>query len=534
MKKGFTLIELLAVIAVLAIVLLIAVPSIINVIKDIKMNALIKDEKMVANATKNYLSANQTLIPTRVGDMIEISLNTLLTNKYITDIKDPYTNTDCNGYVIVTKIDNGYSYNPHMKCGSSNTIGDSSADGLMLHYKFDDFQEPTVNLFNGDGSFDTSTGSHTGVITNSNSIGTNINGGWGCSTHFNDGVCQIEKNGIVTDNEIVWYHNAVTGWRAATGWVANLEANKTYTASVYTKTNRSDNGSHWIYAFYGPVGYQYQMVWDTPPTSKLNEWVRGTKTFTPDIAISGTAYLYGDNDDATPGLKIEYDGYQIEQKPYATPFTKGTRTGTVSDYANNNNTASLGLSTTPRWVEKARGGTGAYEFNGTSTYINAGDKPDYNISNTGTIMLWAKSDTAYPSTNATTSFKGLIAKTSGGGAGQQNYYIDWYGTDTTRMLRAGIGDATAADTLSVSNYDFTNWNHITLTWNGTNVILYSNGTEINRTAQTRNAQINTNNLEIGRAFLGDPYIWDGMIDEVQIYNRALSASEIYQIYNIEK
>lgn len=64
-------------------------------------------------------------------------------------IKDPKTNNECNGYVIVTKVGNIYDYTPHLNCISD--IGSSGDDGLLLHYKFDDFQEPTENLLpNGD------------------------------------------------------------------------------------------------------------------------------------------------------------------------------------------------------------------------------------------------------------------------------------------------------------------------------------------------------------------------------------------------
>lgn len=61
---------------------------------------------------------------------------------------------------------------------------------------------------------------------------------------------------------------------------------------------------------------------------------------------------------------------QIEAKPYATPFVNGTRTGSVSDNSGYDNHADLALATTPQWVEDSRIGSGAYKFDGVDDYIS--------------------------------------------------------------------------------------------------------------------------------------------------------------------
>ena len=148
MKKGFTLIELLAVIAVLAIVLFIAVPAVINIINDAKANACVKNEDMVIVATRNYMSANQNLIPNNIGDTVEVSLSTLLASSYITNIKDPYTSNSCGGYVLVSKESTGIVYTPYLKCDTAyNTL---ASDGLVAHYKLDgDASDTSTNNLDG-------------------------------------------------------------------------------------------------------------------------------------------------------------------------------------------------------------------------------------------------------------------------------------------------------------------------------------------------------------------------------------------------
>ena len=147
-KKGFTLIELLAVIAVLAIILIIAIPSVISIINDVKANACVKNEDMAIVATRNYLSANQNLVPNNIGDTVEVSFATLLSNSYISNIKDPYTGNDCGGYVLVSKDSSGFSYTPYLKCDTAyNTL---AADGLVAHYKLDgDALDATTNNIDG-------------------------------------------------------------------------------------------------------------------------------------------------------------------------------------------------------------------------------------------------------------------------------------------------------------------------------------------------------------------------------------------------
>ena len=89
---------------------------------------------MTVNAKENLQSLNKTQIK--------------ILNNYISKINDPYTNTECNGYVLVAKNDSGYSYEPYLKCGASSTVGNSSTDGLNAYYSFDDHQESTDNLYN--------------------------------------------------------------------------------------------------------------------------------------------------------------------------------------------------------------------------------------------------------------------------------------------------------------------------------------------------------------------------------------------------
>lgn len=173
----------------------------------------------------------------------------------------------------------------------------------------------------------------------------------------------------------------------------------------------------------------------------------------------------------------------------------------------------------------------AYSFNGSTSNINVGDGSLYNLTTTGTIIAWAKSNIAYPSPDASSAWHPIVSKAITGAVSDVSYVLNWRGTNTDRILSFHLSNGTSYIDAHVHNYDFTNWHQVAATWNGSKVTLYSDGVNVNQIDQTVNAQIISQNVEIGKGW-GIHY-WNGSIDNVQIYNRALSPSEIEMIYKLE-
>ncbi len=171
---------------------------------------------------------------------------------------------------------------------------------------------------------------------------------------------------------------------------------------------------------------------------------------------------------------------------------------------------------------------GAMSFDGINNYVNLGNNNILSLGSVGTISIWAKPNRDYPSDSSSYSFRGLLGKVAGGGSGEQSYFIDWYGTNSIRILRFGIGNLAGLTSASVSNFDFNNkWVHILGAWNGTQTMLWVDGILRNTQNSDRSPQVLSNNLNIGTVFSR----WDGQIDDVRIYNRTLSADEISLLYN---
>lgn len=204
--------------------------------------------------------------------------------------------------------------------------------------------------------------------------------------------------------------------------------------------------------------------------------------------------------------------------------------GNALDYSLNNNhgTISGAISAVNRFGTTNR----AMSFDGTNDYINLGDPAVLNLTTAGTIMLWAKSNVEYPSSTTSTNYRGLISKSASGSVTQQSYFIDWHGTNSTRNLRGQIGNSTTVYGPIISNFIFTDWHHIAMAWDNTKVWLYVDSVLVGETPHAIQAQILPRDVEIGRAFNSSHY-WHGLIDDLKIYNRALTGAEITHIYNVE-
>lgn len=69
------------------------------------------------------------------------------------------------------------------------------------------------------------------------------------------------------------------------------------------------------------------------------------------------------------------------------------------------------------------------------------------------------------------------------------------------------------------------WTHLAATCNGATLRLYVNGVQVSSIAKTGNLLTSTNPLQIDSdSFYGQYFA--GTLDEIRVYNRALSASEI--------
>jgi prepilin-type N-terminal cleavage/methylation domain-containing protein len=77
------------------------------------------------------------------------------------------------------------------------------------------------------------------------------------------------------------------------------------------------------------------------------------------------------------------------------------------------------------------------------------------------------------------------------------------------------------------------WRHIAVTYDGATEIMYLNGQSVYAHTWNQTLITGTTTLRIGQ-FTGGGAGFNGLIDDVRLYNRALSAAEIQAIYNAQK
>ena len=86
-------------------------------------------------------------------------------------------------------------------------------------------------------------------------------------------------------------------------------------------------------------------------------------------------------------------------------------------------------------------------------------------------------------------------------------------------------------TVSAAPYEDGKWHLLTGTFDGSTATIYIDGVQKNSTSVTYNTGSSV--LDIGRAVTGSYYL-TGALDDVRVYNRALSSSEVKELYNMGK
>jgi chitodextrinase len=190
-------------------------------------------------------------------------------------------------------------------------------------------------------------------------------------------------------------------------------------------------------------------------------------------------------------------------------FDEGTGT-TVTDRSGNGNTGTLSNTS---WTNAGKYGN-ALVFNGTSSRVTINDAPSLRLTSAMTLEAWVN-----PST-VTSAWRDVIYK-----GGNDNYYLE--GTSSLSGVpgagaTVGSTDATIVGTAALA---VNTWTHLALTYDGTALRLYVNGVQVSSQPITGSILTSATPLQIGSDNVFGQY-FAGMIDEVRVYNVALSQTQI--------
>ena len=212
---------------------------------------------------------------------------------------------------------------------------------------------------------------------------------------------------------------------------------------------------------------------------------------------------------------------------YTTPVSEwhldeGLGTYTLdTSVSGSNNTASIPAGTGATWVTPGKVGNSAVNFDGTNSYLLVMDNPTLAVTSELTIEAWVKSDvnTADGSTRRIVE-KGVYAL---GASNQDLFKI---------MVSTGV-DISVARSLTYSGFTAGLWHYLVGTYDADggayNMKLYQDGILVASSTVLGNIATNTSNLFIGASGTTSNR-FDGTIDEVKIYDKALNQEEIVARY----
>jgi uncharacterized repeat protein (TIGR02543 family) len=194
--------------------------------------------------------------------------------------------------------------------------------------------------------------------------------------------------------------------------------------------------------------------------------------------------------------------------------------GSANDVIGNNNGAlQNGATFAPGKV-----GT-AFSFDGVNDYVLVPDSRGLDASSGLTIETWLK-------TSGTADYSRIVSKYNDPAFGGDNNGFG-FGFNTGGTMRCDIGNGFGSYTVALNSTVVANgqWHHAAVVFGSSHATVYVDGVAGTPVALTGFAPDTTQPLYLGQ----DPAVagrfYTGLLDEVSIYNRALSASEVQAIYS---
>ncbi len=170
-------------------------------------------------------------------------------------------------------------------------------------------------------------------------------------------------------------------------------------------------------------------------------------------------------------------------------------------------------------------------FDGVNDYVSVPYNANQLLTTGGTISAWVKlnplSQEIYPYT-----FRQIVDN-GNGTDGWTGYEFRFIGTN---KLEGRIHTSDPYIYSAANAVSYNTWANVVMTFNSSGLITFYVNGNISGTPATSGSPTNitTNQpLKIGAGF-GVGYPFNGLIDDVRIYNRALSAGEVAQMYNSTK
>lgn len=201
--------------------------------------------------------------------------------------------------------------------------------------------------------------------------------------------------------------------------------------------------------------------------------------------------------------------------------------GQVNDTSGNgNNGSQVNMASSTAYVPGAIGQ--ALNFDGTNDYLLLPNTAGLNVASAFTLSAWIYSED--PSAGSIQRIVSLSPSESGG---IEKYSMYVQSNQFKTVIRLNGADYITSTVYSDSDYLRRRWRNVVMVYDGSQILMYSDGEGVGQRTQSGTlADASTNPLRIGAFGPTFGQYFKGKVDDVRIYNRALSLDEIKQLYQL--
>ena len=196
---------------------------------------------------------------------------------------------------------------------------------------------------------------------------------------------------------------------------------------------------------------------------------------------------------------------------------------TFYDLARRNNGTLTNMTPVSDWSGNTHpGGFASLDLDGTNDFVSVTDSPSLSGPAALTISAWIRVE-SYPTAFAPIVTKGM------GTTGSREYSLNIRGSDSLLLFQvAQESTANVKNLFGVTAITSNTWFWVGATWDGATQIVYRSGLNDGSQAAALTIEDGTANLRMGHdnddsGGASSDY-FDGQVDDIRIYNRALSAA----------
>jgi hypothetical protein len=189
-----------------------------------------------------------------------------------------------------------------------------------------------------------------------------------------------------------------------------------------------------------------------------------------------------------------------------------------SSVADASGSGNVGVISGAGWDTGGRFG-GALAFDGDEDWVTVGDSPSLDLTTGMTLQCWV-----FPAT--VNGKQTALYKEAPGGLSYALFVSDGGPRASVRINVNGQRQVSAPSALPLNT-----WSHVAATYDGATLRLFLNGFQVAAQAVTGSMSTSTGPLRLGGNSIRNNEFYRGRIDDVRIYNRALSQAEIQSDMN---